>query len=198
MNTYLFLEFFIEGILSNREKTYDRVSYYDISQIDNMADTILENLNRLIRLLEIYLHEYVERTESEYRLPDIDDLKIDHVLSFNYTDTYHKIYDKEGNAKYCFIHGKTKESDVDTCNLVLGIDEYLPEDRIDADNQFVWFKKFYQRIFKETGSEYLDWINEFQIENDKATAKYRPFTMKIYIYGHSLDVTDKDVLSKLI
>lgn len=164
---------------------------------DYQAERVLESLNKLIRLLEIYLHEYVEKLDCKYRINDLDGRGIDRVLSFNYTDTYRKYYDPEGKAQYCFIHGKAKESSVETCDLVLGIDEYLPTDRIDSDNQFVWFKKFYQRIYKGTGSEYLDWINQFEDFNRKYQ-KAKPSEMRLTIFGHSLDVTDKDILSRLI
>ncbi len=195
-STYTYLSFFINRILKNRHIIFARTFFF-ISEIDDMANSILEDLNRLTRLLEIYLHEFVEEEKRDYRLPDIEGFKFDHVLSFNYTDTYRKYYDKESNAQYCFIHGKAKESRVETCNLVLGIDEYLSNSRVDSDNQFVWFKKFYQRIFKETGSEYLDWINEFK-NNNRHSGLSGPINMEIYIYGHSLDVTDKDILSRLI
>lgn len=176
---------------------YSNIRKYQPDYFDDLANNILESLNRLIRLLEIYLHEYVEKMECDFRLPELENLSIDHVLSFNYTDTYRKYYDREVRAKYCFIHGEAKESNVETCNLVLGIDEYLPQYRLDSDNQFVWFKKFYQRIYKGTGSEYLDWICQFEAK-DNQVALRKPFIMDIHIYGHSLDVTDKDVLSKLI
>lgn len=172
-------------------------SSYEPRYFDYQANRVLKSLNKLIRLLEIYLHEYVERLDCKYRIQDLTERGIDQVLSFNYTDTYRRFYDPKGTVKYCFIHGKAQESNIDTCNLVLGIDEYLPPDRIDSDNQFVWFKKFYQRIYKETDSEYLDWINNFETENARL-AKAKPSHMDIFIYGHSLDVTDKDVLSRLI
>jgi len=170
---------------------------YEPQFFDYQANQILESLNKLIRLLDIYLHEYVEKLDCKYRIYDLKDINIDRVLSFNYTDIYRKYYDPKGTAKYCFIHGKTKDGNIDTCNLVLGIDEYLPPDRVNSDNQFVWFKKFYQRIYKETGSEYLDWIGDFE-EFNKIYMKENPSHMDIFIYGHSLDVTDKDVLSRLI
>ena len=164
---------------------------------DSRADQLLESLNKLIRLLEIYLYEYVEKLDCKYRLPDIFSETIDSVLSFNYTDTYRKYYDPDEKARYCYIHGSAQDSSIADCNMVLGIDEFLPEDRVDQDNQFVWFKKFYQRIYKQTDSGYLDWINarEEFIESSKGM---KPPHMDIYIYGHSLDITDKDVLSRLI
>lgn len=187
-------------IVAKREKAPNVVAeeyLYEPSFFDYQGKRVLESLNRLTRLLEIYLHEFVEELECNYRISDIDGKGIDRILCFNYTDTYRKFYDQEGKATYCFIHGKAQNSNVESCNLVLGIDEYLSPDRIDTDNQFVWFKKFYQRIYKETDSSYLDWINSFETANIKM-AKANPSKMSIFIYGHSLDVTDKDVLSRLI
>ena len=192
-----YLKFFIAFEKSPETTEVLSIKKYQPVYFDNLANKIYESLNRLIRLLEIFLYEYVEKLECNFRLPEMENLTIDHVLSFNYTDTYRKYYDREKRAEYCYIHGEAKESNVETCNLVLGIDEYLPSDRVDSDNQFVWFKKFYQRIFKRTGSEYLDWINQFEKVNREAGLS-KTFYMDIYIYGHSLDVTDKDVLSKLI
>lgn len=187
-------------IVAKHEKAPNVVAeeyLYEPRFFDYQASRVLEALNRLTRLLEIYLYNYVEELGCKYRIPDIDGKGIDRILSFNYTDTYRKYYDPEGKADYCFIHGKAQDSTIDSCNLVLGIDEYLPHDRVDTDNQFVWFKKFYQRIYKETDSSYLDWINSFETANIRM-AKANPSKMSIFIYGHSLDVTDKDVLSRLI
>ena len=188
-------------IIKNKKEipadAYVSPSQYEPRFFEYQSRRILDALNRLTRLLEIYLYEYVEKQECSYRLCDFEEFGIDHVLSFNYTDTYRKYYDPEEKAKYCYIHGRVKEGNTETCDLVLGINEYLSSDRMDSDNQFLWFKKFYQRIYKETGSEYLDWMDSF-VENNKACAKLNPVHTNIYIYGHSLDVTDKDVLSKLI
>ena len=179
---------------SDSQKQYNSSTpeFYDV-----LGNYLVDALNKMTHLLEIYLLEYVENIPCNTRLSDFDDKKIDYVLSFNYTNTYKNLYDIDGNAKYCFIHGKTMKGSTETCNLVLGIDEYLPLDRKDSDNQFVWFKKFYQRIYKETDSEYLDWIKRFE-QNKVTDRNTLSDHMDIYIYGHSLDVTDKDVLSRLI
>ena len=172
-------------------------SSYEPRFFDYQANRVLQSLNKLICLLGIYLNEYVEQLDCKYRIQDLNGIGINRVLSFNYTDTYRKFYDPDGTVQYCFIHGKVQESSKDTCNLVLGIDEYLPLERVDTDNQFVWFKKFYQRIYKETGSEYLDWIS-YHDSFKEVYKKTKPSHMDIFFYGHSLDVTDKDVLSRLI
>ena len=82
---------------------------------------------------------------------------------------------------------------------MLGINEYLQDDARDKDNAFIWFKKFYQRIYKETDSSYIDWL----IKHENSRQVYQNFSsgipvLDIFFYGHSLDVTDKDVLEKLI
>ena len=164
------------------------------SFIDGRVDDLLKDLNRITRLLELYLADYVGELRIENQLPEFIKRSMTHVLSFNYTNTFRKLYDPEGKMQYCYIHGQAKrDGDVDGCSLVLGIDEYLPDERRDSDNAFVRFKKFYQRIYKVTSSEYFDWIDDYE--------KYLGTTrMKndLYIYGHSLDVTDKDVLQYLI
>lgn len=138
------------------------------------------------------------KIENDYKLPDITDLKIDRVISFNYTDTYKLIYHPADTVKYNFIHGKADlNNTLDDCNLVLGIDEYLEEPERTERNDFIEFKKFYQRIYKMTGSEYKSWLEERR-KLQKNTPKYGTLELNIYIFGHSLDVTDKDILRDLI
>lgn len=160
-------------------------------------DILLNDLNRLIRCLEIYLAGCV-KAEDNYKLPDIEGLEIDHVISFNYTDTYKQVYHPSDNVKYNFIHGKANiNGTLDDCNLVLGIDEYLDEPDRTERNDFIEFKKFYQRIYKMTGSEYRAWLDQRRKFRASAS-KYGALDLNIYIFGHSLDVTDKDILRDLI
>ena len=79
---------------------------------------------------------------------------------------------------------------------MLGIDEYLKGDAMNQDNEFVQFKKFYQRIFKGTGCHYVDWLGS--INNIDRPKQGNSTQHNIYFYGHSLDVTDKDIIYKLI
>ena len=165
--------------------------------IEAMSRYRLGDLNIITRLLEIYLVEFIDQLYVD-PLPQISNLpNITHVLSFNYTSTYQRLYGND-NVEYCYIHGKANEhSSIDNCNMVLGIDEYLKGDARDLDNTFIWFKKFYQRIYKETSSSYIDWLNKHE-QTCQALRKTRPPQLDIYFYGHSLDITDKDVLEKLI
>ena len=145
----------------------------------------------LTRALEIYIAEFVGGIIVSKRSTDIENLNPDHVLSFNYSDTYEKIYGKEKKIKYDYIHGKANiNKNVKTSNLVLGIDEYLNDERKDSELEFLVFKKFYQRIFKSTDSSYMEWVDEIRQNSN--------YPYELYIFGHSLDKTDKDVLELLI
>lgn len=95
----------------------------------------------------------------------------------------------------CFIHGETNnDSSIEKCSLVLGINESLKGDAKDNDSAFIWYKKFYQRIYKETSGTYMDWLEEHDQDCDQLNIP----VLDIYFYGHSLDVTDKVVLQKVV
>lgn len=189
--------------LINREKSkYDSI-YLNIEYISAFKEQFLKDLNRLTRCLEIYLSDYVNNLPVSKKLPDIDGLKIDKVLSFNYTNTYERIYGKDKpDIEYDYIHGKAEIThDIDSCNLVLGIDEYLIGEERNSNTEFIQFKKFFQRIYKKTGCKYMDWINGYLTRlNDTKRNKFNIAIedFNIYIFGHSLDITDKDILSELI
>lgn len=166
--------------------------------IEEQGKRLFTELNYITRLLEIYLTEIVSRQSVKRKIRAIADLKIDKVLSFNYTNTFQRLCDPDEKAEYCYIHGKAEEKgNLYLCNLVLGINEFLDDDRQNQDNAFVWFKKFYQRIIKETSSAYIDWLDDHILANERMD-RLPPKQLEIYFYGHSLDVSDRDVLQRII
>jgi len=201
-----------------------------------LRDRLIKDLNRLIRALEIYLTEYVGKMNCKVISPDIEDVvvmwgkkqdgttgnAISKVLSFNYSNTYERLYLSKQTGlleEYMdYIHGRADIANtIESNNMVLGIDEYLTDDRRNRDIEFITFKKFYQRIHKNTGCKYKDWIDDIRedaaqfkdshkyilnrLTSEKNKGKYeeyRKYIHKIYVFGHSLDITDGDVLSDLI
>ena len=111
--------------------------------------------------------------------------KFDCVLSFNYTNTYERLYGNE-KTKYCYIHGKAQEDKYKT-NIILGIDDNLRNGEETKKFKCVYFKKYYQRILLKTGSEYKDWLWERQQRE----------RINVYLVGHSLDRTDYEVLYEI-
>ncbi len=196
--------------------TYGKVKKISFKEI---IDRLLSDLNKLIRALEIYMCEYVEKMEIKEVSPDIAGLGIDFILSFNYTHIFPKLYNVSSRSKqeisdpFDYIHGESKTSNtIETNNMVFGIDEYLGKKRRNKDIEFIAFKKYYQRIYKQTGSEYKRWVeiikNQMQEIDDKIKNQYpvqipynripNKYRNQLYIFGHSLDVTDKDILRDLI
>ncbi len=244
----------MEDTVSNLSNEFLEARYSDfiakvqpINPVDNgfskeitfkeIRNILLNDLNKFIRALEMYLCDYVEKIEIGKKSPDIDALEIDFILSFNYTHTYSKLYDVSSCSKqevsdpFDYIHGEADiNNTIVTNNMVLGIDEYLSKKRRNKDIEFIAFKKYYQRIHKQTGCKYKEWVdqisneynqyqrdrNEIGIEilksiDDKSfdidpflKNKYTGRINKqcpqhnLYVFGHSLDVTDKDILRDLI
>ena len=100
-------------------------------------------------------------------------------LSICTSSTIYTLYFKDD---VFHIHGDTNNE------IVLGINPDEADDLSSVDTTFVRFKKYYQRTFFETDREYLLWISE--LINTKTS--YRLFAM-----GHSLDITDKDIIQEL-
>ncbi len=160
---------------------------------DALAERLENDLKGIIRCLEIYLEDCVGQMAITQLSPDIKNIKFDKVLSFNYTNTYQKMYAHRAydDTSYDFIHGKSNLSNtIETNNIVLGIDEYLDDESKNKETLFIPFKKFYQRVHKETGCKYKDWLDTIQSD---VTQRH-----ELFIFGHSLDITDKDVLRDLI
>lgn len=172
---------------------------FDSSAIQHLKSKLIQDLNKIIRCLEIYLAHCVHPEECS-ALSVIEKLDIHSVLTFNYTDTYKTLYDNGTKSiKYHHIHGIAKEDDnIETCNMILGIDEYLSDSLKNTDNEFVEFKKFFQRIFKGTGNIYTEWLLTHQQMAERFKNAPNPSIMNVYIFGHSLDNTDGDVLRDLI
>lgn len=170
--------------------------FFNENSFDKFIKELELHLKRLTRALEIYLAGVAEMLETAKKITEIMEIKPDKVLSFNYTDTYKRLYGMNKNIQYDHIHGKACLSNtLETNTMVLGINEYLPDARKNRTLKFAAFKKYYQRIHKETGAQYTQWLDE--LEKDRVR-KDGNKPDNLYIYGHSLDVTDRDILEKLL
>ena len=198
----------------------------DINKLDKFINFLDGDLEALIRALEIYIAAFVHNIDITHISSDIKDLAIDRVLSFNYSDTYERVYGTDKKIIYDYIHGKADiTKNIKTCNLVLGIDEFLPDNQKDEELDCLSFKKYYQRIYKSTDNAYLDWADNireeynnylksfdlsrnriadpisyppklYHVKTGPSTITYPQHTL--YVFGHSLDVTDKDILKLFI
>ena len=74
--------------------------------------------------------------------------------------------------------------------MVLGIDEYLSNEDKFTKLEFIEFKKHFQRIHKSTDCSYRKWLEEITNSKNKK--------INAYFFGHSLALTDKDVILDFI
>lgn len=229
-NTYLNKRFtnstpeYLQATLVEEQKRIEK----KLLTFRELRDKLLRDLNNLISALEIYLCDYINGKGINVWTPKINKINPDLVISFNYTKTYEDIYGNEKirngvDIEYDYVHGEANTEKVKN-NMVLGIDEYLDEERKNKDIEFIAFKKYYQRIYKQTGCEYRKWIDKIKQDNDKYlkeqelqenlrkvellssnkeknnlnTIVKKCEKHKIFIFGHSLDITDKDILKDLI
>lgn len=165
-----------------------------------LIETLKFDMERMIKAFEIYLIERVEGIDITYLSPDIQEIDANRVLSFNYTHIYEKLY-SNNKTKVHHIHGEVKKDFVSENNMVLGVDEYWDRQEAHRHTNYNIFKKFTQRILKETGFEYRNWIES---ESKKSyiqhigTRNRSSWTdmgiTDVYVFGHSLDVTDSDIL----
>ena len=179
--------------------------------VRDFREKAFEDLERLTRALELYLGSFVEGIPIESKIPELENLKPDYVINFNYTDTYERFYKEEtyNEVTVYHIHGKvdiTRSEEEN--NMVLGIDEYWTGDKRDEKTNFTIFKKFSQRIQKHTGNENYKYLKEIQnifrtkvefwSDNIETLNVYSNRISYVYVFGHSLDITDKDILSSFI
>lgn len=158
------------------------------SNKEKRIQVLNQNLYKFTLAFEIYIYWITNcflfkyKRNKRFRTEFID--KITNVISFNYTNTYRIIYNDKFSAENIdFIHGEAGNN-----NIIIGIGEYLDDEKKDKQLDFVRFKKYFQRIYKKTGCKYQKWL--------KNVTENSP--INVYIIGHSLDETDKDILKGII
>ena len=160
--------------------------YFNQSAEDIMQEFV-PRLKFDLKILTLLLEQYLIEEEKNLNVtsePFFKNLKPDAVISYNYTHTFQKLYAKDEKIPVHFIHGE-----LDKHNLVLGIGETLLGDEKNNFTVCASFKKFFQRIKHRLGNQY---------EKVTKIKDNRIIPWQVIIYGHSLDVTDKDSLYWLL
>lgn len=171
---------------SERLKKYEELYTIEESQEIEYKEIIrrLEvDLNKLILALEIYIANYVDKLIVEQKSPDIIQLleeveeyeRLDTFISFNYSHTLNRVYGVEikqtdNGGNFDFIHGEAR-TDASGNNMILGIDEYIKGKKKNKNLLFLAYKKYYQRIYKETGNQSKCWADT--IKKDYTSYKKR-------------------------
>ncbi|VED91349.1 Uncharacterised protein [Streptococcus equinus] len=175
---------------------------FDYSQgfqkiMDMCNEEFIRALEELTDYLEFYL-TYLDKLDFEKRIIEkkrsnldaIEGLEKAKVLTFNYTDTANRLFGiPEKNTH--FIHGRIDFArDKKSINtMVFGIED--KEDKTENINpDLISYQKFYQRIIKETGSDYRKFFEKPKNSGEAVD------DMNIIVFGHSVDPLDKEIFEK--
>lgn len=146
---------------------------------DLIMETLIKDLNDLIKLFKYYLEKNVINQPVTRLSKQIGNINPDYVINFNYTNTYEH-YDIN-RQDVCYIHGSVQDN-----NMVLGIRD-IDEKNINS----IYFKKFFQRIQKHT--DIIKW-DRFGMNLSLSGVERNATT---YFFGHSLSDNDGDLIKNI-
>ena len=201
---------FNESYLLKIEKAH---LYFLEFRSDLFINFIYESLNVFIEIFNFYLCKIVNSLEllDERLLKTYSENFPDIIYSFNYTNTFFKRY---GNRQVDFLHGKIGADQ----NIVLGVSEI--EREILEKYKIYGFLKYHQKLLKDTDYLFLNnYIKETHRNNEEISElkprlgqgydemtkqsfraviqKLKKLNIQIFIWGHSLDVSDKSYIAEI-
>ena len=164
----------------------------EVVKTAEFAHYLYYELMKFAYCFELYLKtvvaEKLNQTSNDFPISDlIENNPPDFVLTFNYTNTFEWLYSPTTpRDKVHHLHGEVRTH---ACNpkpnFVFGF--HRPNAMSTPKySDFIWFEKYFQRILLDRGPDFYRWLHEH--EQDLETV----------IYGHSLDVTDRDILVSII
>jgi hypothetical protein len=192
---------FIDSGIYYMPKFVDRLfAEYDnwIDLENNLATIISEwdasltpdrerNIKTLQAILDEFLlpefEHYIANYVNETNVAPLFKTKMKNVncvLSFNYSNTFERLYQQEAGVEICYINGKA-EKDSNQSHIVFGYD-YTGDQQ---GNEWLKYDKVFQRAYKSKNKQYKKWMKG----ND---------AFSIHIIGHSLGKTDHAILSEFI
>lgn len=173
----------INEVLLDLGYSLEEYNEWDEFTIAKIHKSLCSDLERLSCALEIYICEFINNTPVLGVAPDIVDYEADYVISFNYSNTYERIYGGISNT-VAHIHGSAEKCVSDQSGIVLGIttrDDHL-------SSSYVEFEKYYQRIVK---CQQMNVLPKELLEDKKCD-------VEVAIFGHSVDVSDSDIIRELV
>lgn len=154
---------------------------------EKLVNTMFEHLTNLSEMLKIYLKCFVDEPakiiaeeQGFDKIASIFDAQS--AITLNYTNTYEYLYQSKTVAH---IHGDIYS------DIVLGINSDINDELEELNTDFISFKKYYQRVRYGTDAKFMNMLNAI-----KKTSKI-PQVLDLHVIGHSLDITDKDIITEL-
>ena len=192
----------------------------DVANEKELINKLKNDLENMRNLLSFYLREFVEKSTPK-KLSIIERINPDHVISFNYTDTCERIYNFQ-NVHY--IHGECKKNNIvlgideclkgeekDTKTDCLDFKKFFQRVHFETDTTYrkiisemrkrrkpirvpLKFRKQLEFELYLAGKEprLLDFFEEEELSETLEIPE--PLITEIFVFGHSLDKTDKEIL----
>lgn len=156
-----------------------RADYYKVS-IEKIARDLIKELNQFRKIFNQYFELIVYPLYQCLSLDKDEDIfqNIAEHYTFNYTPTFEKVY-RKGITKH--IHGSINN------NIVLGING-LPND-FSFKKDFIPFTKVYQKLRYSSDIKFLNNVSLNKLSADEI--------LYIFIWGHSLDISDSQYLKEV-
>ncbi|GEM52597.1 hypothetical protein EB1_23870 [Empedobacter brevis NBRC 14943 = ATCC 43319] len=150
------------------------LSYLDIEKIVKLLVSELEKFKLIFNMyFDCFVTPFYEI--NKYKINEDIVRNINEHYTFNYTQTFDKVYEKDFTRH---IHGKIGEYH----SIVLGIDSL--NDDIEDKKYFIPFTKLYQKLNYSTDYKFIGTNNK---NND----------FYVFIWGHSLDSSDSIYLKEI-
>ena len=151
---------------------------------DKVIKTLYKELEDFAECLRLYLKCFVDdsldliKNEVDFkRMAAI--CSINQTVTFNYTNTTEKFYSQ---SQVFHLHGNINDK------IILGINPDENDMLETIDTTVLSFKKYYQRVCLGTDNHYIKWLKKINESMEE---------ISLLIMGHSLDVTDKDIIKDL-
>ena len=159
-----------------------------------IVEDLFDSLRELANILSLYLELFVDWPVK--RMVDVGKQFYDRFIkeldwtktravSLNYTHTLaHSVQPPERDTlSIYYIHGELERR-----QIVLGINADQKDDIARMDLTFLPFKKYSQRVYYNTDNSYLEFIANVRAGHSDLNT--------LFVIGHSLDATDKDIISE--
>lgn len=159
-----------------------------------ISANLYKELRALADMLANYLFMFVDRpVENLVKNGKIEidpmllnwNWKETEIVSFNYTHTLRTLYGVNSKSLH-YIHGELEAAS--KAGIILGINSNSDDEIDHTDTTFVQFKKYYQRVFYQTDLTYIHFLKS----REKSFGDIDYFDL--YVIGHSLDETDREVI----
>ena len=151
--------------------------------INELRDALLEFVDVLKSYLQCFIDKTVEKLVEQGAITQLQALNhTDVAITFNYTNTYESL---DSTAQVFHIHGNVND------RIVLGINPDKNDEKDTINTDFIAFKKYYQRTYYGSDIDYLRWLRDLLDEGGGDS------DMHLLVMGHSLDVTDEDIIRDL-